>query len=409
MSWTAVPGITKYAIFRKDLSDPEYQWESAGSSAAASFTDTQIAPERIYKYKIFSSLQQGGENLIDNEETAPEAQGYAKSGKNSSTSVPAKVIGLTAVFDFSSTPHSMRNYLEWTKIPDAVKYDIARFDDGYTLKIIGSAKNTSYNDYTDNRMSYAVRAVNTNGPGPWSDAASSDDTEYDKLMIPSGLSASSNQKDRIELKWYGVPRASYYILKRTHTKTKEKKEFRVKDTVYADSDITPGRIYHYSVMAGNDSEKTKYSSKVTGRTVKTQTAKEEQSEKSAFNDFIDSTLSKIRSSDSGVQSKFSRMLSLKKEESLAEFLNGSWSGKLWTGGKTTQEFQVKLKMDETKFDAEFIQGKTVKKISGTVMKGADFIEAEGFKMQKIFDRSAEVTINSNKIYPTNLELNFSKD
>ncbi|HMV77405.1 MAG TPA: C1 family peptidase [Leptospiraceae bacterium] len=408
VSWTAVPGMTKYVLFKKDLSDQNSTWERAGDAESDHFTDTNIEPDRVYKYKIFTSLAKDGKNLMDNEETAPEVQGYAKSGSSPSAAVPAKVSGLTAEPDFSYDTNSMQMTLVWNKMHNTAKYEIARFS-GNKLNIIGSSKENKFIDKSPGNLSeakYSVRALNSNGSGDWSDAVFIPSYEEEGLIAPSGLKASSNLKDKIELKWNPVKGASYYTVKRTHSKSKEKKEFRVESSLYTDSDTVPGRIYHYSVSAGKGSEKTKYSDNVTGRTVKTQTEKEEKNE---FDDFVNSILSIIRGSDSKAQSKFSKMLSLKKEETLAEFLSGNWSGKQWTGGKNSQSFQIKITMDEKKFDAEFIQGKTVRKISGTVIKGADFIEADGFKMQKVFDQTAEVTIHSNKIYPTSLELNFTKD
>lgn len=412
VSWTAVPGMTKYVLFKKDLSDQNSIWERAGDSESDNFTDTNIEPDRVYKYKIFTSLAKDGKNLMDNEETAPEVQGYAKSGSSPSKAVPAKVTGLTPEAGYISTTSSWQMTLFWNKMHIASKYEIGRFS-GNKLNIIGSTTDNQFLDKSPGKLSearYVVRALNSNGAGDWSDAVFIPaDEEEEELAAPSGLKASSNLKDKIELKWNPVKGASYYTVKRTHSKSKEKKEFRTESSLYTDSDTAPGRIYHYSVSAGKGSEKTKYSENVTGRTVKEKTVKDEQNEKNEFEDFINFLLSKIRSSDSGAQSKFAKMLTLKKEETLVEFLSGSWSGKLWTGGKNTQNFQIKITMDEKKFDAEFIQGKTVRKIRGTVIKGADFIEADGFKMQKVFDQTAEVTIHSNKIYPTSLELNFTKE
>ncbi|HMV79024.1 MAG TPA: C1 family peptidase [Leptospiraceae bacterium] len=400
LSWDAVPGVSAYAVFRKDPSAGDDFESLKVVSKNTGYTDTSVIPDRMYIYKVVSYLSKDVSSDI---ETAPEASGYAKSEQI--LLVPEKVTGLLGSLKLTNGTAAV--HLQWNSVGNASSYEVVRWD-GKKWNAISQARSNSFSDSspTIGRQNYyCVRARNSQGAGKWSDMFHISAGGDNVPAVPAGLSASMSFPGKIELRWSSVPGASLYVIKRFNYADRTMKEIRTKTAEHTDTDsLIPGAYFSYTVCAGNSAGYSEYTPWVFG---KASLNKEPDIQDIA--DEISSLLSrKVKKIDPNAKTRFTRNLNLSKDDP-SEFFAGEWKGKFWDGGKNTQEFSIKVSFEGKKFTAEFRHDSTVKKITGTTVQNANFLETEGFRMKKVMDKVVKVSIHSHSIYPKDLELSFTKD
>jgi hypothetical protein len=151
VSWSVVPGASKYMIYRSTSKNGKYSLVKTISSAATtSWTDKDVKTGKTYYYKIKASV-------TTNKTTT---SGYSK--VKSAKCVPAKPAGVKAA---SSTKNQVK--VSWNKVSGASGYEIYRKEKNGEYKKIKTITNGSTVTYTDKSAksgktyTYKIRAYRT--------------------------------------------------------------------------------------------------------------------------------------------------------------------------------------------------------------------------------------------------------
>jgi len=218
VTWAKAQGAVTYAVMRKSASS-NYGYSRLGYANRTIYYDYRARKGQSYNYKIISMGSRKKSSLND----SPIADGYIM---KSSGTKPEKVFGLKG---YASTGRYTRGVnLRWTTVSGAKNYQITRYDYSYRKwRIIGSINYGSYSDravYNGKKYSYAVRAMNRNGYGKWSDVIHINVSGGTSGSLPgrvTGVSASQGEYGgQILVKWRHVSGANYYKIWRYNTSSR---------------------------------------------------------------------------------------------------------------------------------------------------------------------------------------------
>ena len=156
ISWKAVKGVGSYEIYRSSSSSSK-DYKHIGTSTTASFSDTDLASDTTYYYKL-SAVNGVGEGK----------QTKAFLGE---TKAPKQVTGLSV-----KVISDDRLDLSWKAVSGAESYMIYRSKTSYgDFELVDTSETTSYSDKGlrySTKYYYQVSAVNVIGEGPMSSKVS---------------------------------------------------------------------------------------------------------------------------------------------------------------------------------------------------------------------------------------------
>jgi uncharacterized protein (DUF1800 family) len=161
VTWSAVPGVIGYQILRNAYDDgARIQLSPVLNAATLSFTDTQVLPNKIYRYEVLSVMPGGVVGQRNYRDTAvfgtDYVHGYYRAPTSSLTS-PARVLATST----STTGVSV----SWEPAPGASSYRVFRypeFTDLYSSLGDVSAGQLSFTDTSASpgaRYGYMVRSL----------------------------------------------------------------------------------------------------------------------------------------------------------------------------------------------------------------------------------------------------------
>jgi fibronectin type 3 domain-containing protein len=246
LAWQAVSGANGYKVYRSLSASGAFSL--LVSTAFTSYTDTGLASESIYYYKV-SSIDTGGESamsaVVGNKTSVPEAaQG----------SVPPAPAGLS-IAEVTSGSIS----LSWTAVSGVSYYKIYRADSASgTYTQAGLSDVNSYTNYAltpNTTYYYKISAVNDTGESAQSGSVfgtTEAQTGGGTLpAAPSGLAVTGVSAGTISLAWNTVSGAIYYRIYRATSSDGAYNQVGV-NTVNSYMDYVPSSgTYYYKVSAGN--------------------------------------------------------------------------------------------------------------------------------------------------------------
>ena len=292
LSWTAVPGASRYELHAQLVDDPGWQRLDAGDLTAASHTHRDLVPGKTYQYAV-RALDAAGQPLGD-WSNFPTATASA-SGAPTSTPTPTPTAGPTptptptppastaTAPQLTATASGAAIQLSWTSVPGATRYVLyaQRVDNpGWQRLDAGdlTATSHSHRDLVPGKTyQYAVRAIDANGQplGDWSNyptataPASGAPTSTPTPTPTAGPTptptptppASTVAAPRltatasgaaIELSWTAVPGATRYVLYAQRVDDPGWQRLDAGDltaTSHSHRDLVPGKTYQYAVRA----------------------------------------------------------------------------------------------------------------------------------------------------------------
>ncbi len=279
LSWTSVPGADRYVLFRLEVDGPGWQQIGGDSLRDTSYTDSELTPGVTYQYAV-RAFSSNGQPLApwSNYPTATVPESGAPTSTPTATATPTLTPTATAstlTAPRLSARHAGANAIDlnWTPVTGADRYVLYRQEvDGPGWQQIGgdSLRDTSY---TDSELTpgvtyrYAVRAISSNGQplAPWSNfptatvpgsgpptATPTATPTLGPALTAPRLSARHAGANAISLSWTSVPGADRYVLYRQEVDGPGWQQIggdSLRDTSYADSELTPGVTYQYAVRA----------------------------------------------------------------------------------------------------------------------------------------------------------------
>jgi fibronectin type 3 domain-containing protein len=257
LTWNAVTGATSYRLYRDTSADGSFATE-VYHGHADSYTDTGLASDTLYYYKV-ASENTGG--------TGPLSA--AVSGRTLPFT-PDAPGGLTV-----GTVTSTTVALSWNETAQATGYEAYRDTSptGSFATLVYSGPATSCTDTgltPATTYYYRVRGVNANGNGDLSDAVSCR-TESGVPPAPTGLAVVSPNAWTLVVSWNAASEALGYELYRDASETGvfDLKVYDGTGTSYTDNDPSLQRDteYWYKVLAKNNSGKGALSEAASGRTL----------------------------------------------------------------------------------------------------------------------------------------------
>ena len=237
ISWSSVPGRTKYEVWRS--TSPDSRFALIKSTTSTSFKDTTLTPFVTYYYQIRVYRTVSGQKVYS-ASVSPTA---------SATPILNNVTGVKAAM---SSPSS--NKVSWASVTGASGYEVWRStsaDSGYVL-----VKSTSGRSYTDNNLIpnttyyYQVRAYRKVGTSPVPSAfcAPVSATPYfGSVTNPKAVRSSTT---KIKLTWSAVSgRTGYEIYRSTSPNSGFVLLKSTTSTSFTDSNLTTGVTYYYKIVA----------------------------------------------------------------------------------------------------------------------------------------------------------------
>lgn len=237
VSWSAVPGRTKYEVMRSTEEHGTYT--RIGSTTSTYYKDTTCTPFVTYYYQIMVYR------------TVNRQPVYSASASPTASAKPilGNVTGVTAVM---AAPSSIK--ISWGSVTGASGYEVLRAEtiDGHYTVI----KSTSSRSYTDVNLIpnttyyYQVRAYRKVSTGTVSSTEStpvSATTYFGSVTSPRTVRISAT---KVYLSWGAVSGRTGYEIYRS---TSPDKDFvLVKSTTstsFTDSGLTTGVTYYYKIVA----------------------------------------------------------------------------------------------------------------------------------------------------------------
>jgi fibronectin type 3 domain-containing protein len=227
VSWSSVSGATGYYVYRADSSGGSYS--ELASTSDASYTDTDLTSNTTYYYKVsaYNSVGEGGQS--------------SSVSATTSLSVPA---GVTATAQSSSSIN-----ISWEPVSGASVYNIYRAtsSDGYYSNITYIYNDTSYTD-TGRASNTAYYYKVSAGGSSQSDYVFA--TTY--VSAPTGVTATAQSSDSINVSWSSVSGATGYYVYRADSSGGSYSELAsTSDASYTDTELTSNTTYYYKVSAYN--------------------------------------------------------------------------------------------------------------------------------------------------------------
>jgi fibronectin type 3 domain-containing protein len=168
VSWNSVSNASGYDVHRSTSGSGSYSY--AGSATGTSYTDTGLAPNTTYYYKV-SAYNDYGQSSLSSSYDHSTTRGIA----------PSAPSGVTATAAWNYSGDAIR--IRWSPVSEANGYKLYRATSNsgsYTL-VGDSITSDSYTDYglsPDTTYYYRVSAYNSNGESSRSSSASA------KTLIP---------------------------------------------------------------------------------------------------------------------------------------------------------------------------------------------------------------------------------
>jgi len=230
ISWSSVTSATGYYIYRSTNGNA---YDSVGTSATTSYTDTGLSSGTMYYYKVvaYNSGETGNQSSYTYATTPP--------------SVPTSV---TAVANSVSSIT-----VSWSSVTGATGYYIYRSEsaDGTYAQVGTYTTATSYtNTYLSSGTTYyyKVAARNNGGIGTQS--------SYAYAITPPGtptVTATANSESSITVSWGSVIGATeYYIYRSTNSYYNYDSIGTSETTSYTDNSLLAYTTYYYKVAAYNN-------------------------------------------------------------------------------------------------------------------------------------------------------------
>ena len=227
VKWQAVPGASKYVVFRKTGSG---SWVQLANASAASYLDKAVSNGTSYTYTVRAMV--GG--VLSGYDTVGISATYAPAA-------PAAPV-LQSVGIVEGVVQ-----LKWKTVTGAAKYRVFRSTNGGQWETIGYATSTAYLDRTvvnGNTYTYTVRSVAANGTLSGFDAAG-----LSIQYIAPVLQGTAIVNGVVQVKWKAVSGASKYLVFRKTGSGSWVQLGSATGTSYLDKTVTNGNTYTYTVRA----------------------------------------------------------------------------------------------------------------------------------------------------------------
>ena len=239
ITWGAVSGAAKYAVYRK--MDGESKYSRYTVTTATSYTDKNTVNGKFYYYRIWCMDDSG--NLAGEWSNAR---------------------GITCNSQVSPTISSIANTsagvkITWGAMSGAAKYAVYRKMEGeskYSRYTITTA--TSYTDKNVVNGSfyyYRIWGMNSSGSllGAWSNARGI----TANIPVTAAISSIANTASGVKLTWNAVPGAAKYAVYRKAEGQSSYSRYTVTAaTSYTDKNVTNGTFYYYRLWCLDSSGKT---------------------------------------------------------------------------------------------------------------------------------------------------------
>ncbi len=236
ISWTAVPGTVKYAVYRSATKTGTYAYLK--SSTSTSVTDTSLKTGTTYYYKVKAYQTVNNVNICSTE----SAIVYAKP----ELAIPGAAKAVSASYN------SIK--ITWTAVADATGYYVYRSatkDGTYTyLKSSTSASVTDTSLKTGTMYYYKVKAYKTVGGTKYNSAYSAIVSAKPVPATPGSFTAAKASSTSIKLTWKAVSGASGYCVYRATSSTGT--FTYVKSTTslsFTNTGLTKNKTYYYKIRA----------------------------------------------------------------------------------------------------------------------------------------------------------------
>jgi fibronectin type 3 domain-containing protein len=238
LNWTASSGATSYNVYRGTTSGGENATPIITGITATTFTDTTVTNNTTYYYEVAAVNSTGISNKSNEASATPSAP-------------PAAPANLTATAGNASVT------LNWSVVSGATGYNVYRGStpNGESATPITTVVTNSFNDsgLTNGKTYYyKVAAVNSGGPGAYSNEASAT-PEPPAPAPPTGLMATAGNAS-VTLNWGVVSGATSYNIYRGTTAGGESTTPIATDVTslnYNDTGLTNNTTYYYKVAAVN--------------------------------------------------------------------------------------------------------------------------------------------------------------
>jgi len=231
ISWSLVASATGYNIYRGTASSGDYAL--VGSSETDAYTDTDLAANTAYYYKV-AAVNGGGEG--------------SQSGYASATTMLATPTGVMATVNSTTSITVI-----WSSVTGAAGYRVYRSTDDESYTLVGTTNSTT-TSYQNTGLTYnttyyyKVAAYNGSRESSQSDAVSAI-----ILPAPTYVTAMVTSANSISISWSAVTGASGYRVYRSTNNTSYTEVGSSSSTSYANTDLAAGTTYYYKVAAYNNS------------------------------------------------------------------------------------------------------------------------------------------------------------
>jgi len=253
VSWSSSTGAAEYKVYRSSSSSGTYS--SVGDVTTTSYTDTGLAANTTYYYKVSASNSAG-----------ESAQSSSVSAKTSE-SIPSTPTDVSA-----EAASSTSITVSWSSVTGATGYKVYRSSSSSgTYSKAGDATTTSYTDTgltANTTYYYKVSASNSAGESSQSSSVSAKTSASVSIpATPTDVSASAEEaSNNIKVSWSSVTGATGYKVYRSgQSSGYYNRVGDVTTTSYTNTELTAGTTYYYKVSAYNSAGESAQSSSVSAK------------------------------------------------------------------------------------------------------------------------------------------------
>lgn len=248
LSWNAVPGATKYNVYRvAGSSCPTTDIGSIIGSGitGTTFVDVTSCTTGSFAYRVVAM-------------NAANCESAASSCVSATISAPIAPSNLTAV---PGGPGAIN--LTWSAVAGATTYEVFRYDNSTCpapnngVQVASNIAGTAYSDSgltNGTPYAYYVRVQTSCPNAPFSTCATATPAACSPLAAPTSVSATATQPNRITVTWSSVAGAtSYKVYRATGSCTALDAAYTlltsgVVGTSFNDNTVTFGNRYSYKVV-----------------------------------------------------------------------------------------------------------------------------------------------------------------
>ena len=226
ISWNAVPGAAKYAVYRKGPNDTAFK--KLATTAELSFTNRSVASGKTYRYSVRAVTSDG-----------------IMSGYSAGKSILYLRIPVIQSIENVSTGVK----LAWDAVGGAAKYYIYRKGPGETsfTKLVATTElsYTNKSVVSGKEYRYSVRAVTADGT-----TLSAYSAGQSIKFMKAPVFTLENVSTGVKLSWSAVGGASkYYIYRKAPGETGFTKLVATSDLTYTNRSVTAGKEYRYAIRS----------------------------------------------------------------------------------------------------------------------------------------------------------------